>query len=158
LVKYFSIDMNGLNTKVDVNIIPLAGSYDCLIGMDWLEKNHVVLDYYKKTITSLDEVGQQGKVQGILRVVAFREISSMKLKKSFKKGCNIFVAHMKEATKDKMPSIEDRPILRDFEDVFGKILGLPPMRDIDFSIDLVPRATPMSKTPYIMGTLELKEL
>jgi hypothetical protein len=45
LVKYFPIDMNGLNTKVDVNIIPL-GSYDCLIGMDWLKKHHVVLDCY----------------------------------------------------------------------------------------------------------------
>jgi hypothetical protein len=41
LVKYCPIDMNGLNTKVDINIIPL-GSYDCLIDMDWLEKHHVV--------------------------------------------------------------------------------------------------------------------
>jgi hypothetical protein len=37
LVKVFQIDMNGINTKVNVKIIPL-GSYDCLIGMDWLEK------------------------------------------------------------------------------------------------------------------------
>jgi predicted aspartyl protease len=86
LVKYCPIDMNGLNTKVDVNIIPL-GSYDCLIGMDWLEKHHVVLDCYNKTITCLDEEGKQGKVQGIPRVVVVREISSMQLKKSFRKGC-----------------------------------------------------------------------
>ena len=33
LVKYFPIDMHGINTKMDVNIIPL-GTYDCLIGMD----------------------------------------------------------------------------------------------------------------------------
>jgi hypothetical protein len=47
LVKYCPIEMNGLNTKVDVNIIPL-GSYDCLIGMDWLEKHHfprLILQY-----------------------------------------------------------------------------------------------------------------
>jgi hypothetical protein len=50
LAKYYPIDMNRLNTKVDVNIIPL-GSYDCLIGMDWLEKHHVVLDCYNKKIT-----------------------------------------------------------------------------------------------------------
>ena len=56
IVKDFLIDMNGINTKVDVNIIPL-GSYDCLIGMDWLEKYHVVLDCYNKTITCLDEEG-----------------------------------------------------------------------------------------------------
>jgi hypothetical protein len=64
--------MNGLITKVDVNIIPL-GSHDYLIGMDWLEKEHVVLDYYTKTITFLDEGGKQGNIQGILRVVAVRE-------------------------------------------------------------------------------------
>jgi hypothetical protein len=40
LVKDCPIDMNGLGTKVDVNIIPL-GLHDCLIGMDWLEKHHV---------------------------------------------------------------------------------------------------------------------
>jgi hypothetical protein len=57
LVKNCIIDMNGLNTKVYVNIIPL-GSYDCLIGMDWLEKHHLFLDYYNNTITSLDEEGR----------------------------------------------------------------------------------------------------
>jgi hypothetical protein len=65
---------------------------------------------------------------------------------------------MEEVAKDKMESIEDHPLLRDFDDIFGEIPGLPPKRDIDFSIDLVPGASLMSKTPYIMGTLELKEL
>jgi hypothetical protein len=45
---------------------------------------------------------------------------------------------MEEVSKDKMASIEDHMVLRDFEDVFKEILGLPPKRDIDFSIDLVP--------------------
>jgi hypothetical protein len=36
LVKSCPIDMNGLSTKVDLNILPL-GSYECLIGMDWLD-------------------------------------------------------------------------------------------------------------------------
>jgi hypothetical protein len=76
LVKYCPIDMNGLSTKVDVNII-LLGSYDFLIGIDWLEKHHVVLDCYNKTIMCLDEEGQQGKIQGIPRVVVVREISTM---------------------------------------------------------------------------------
>jgi hypothetical protein len=54
LVKDSSIVMNGLSTKVDVSIIPL-GSYDCLIEMDWMEKNHAILDCYNKKITCLDE-------------------------------------------------------------------------------------------------------
>jgi hypothetical protein len=45
---------------------------------------------------------------------------------------------MEEETKDKMPSFEDHPVLKYFEDVFGEIPGFPPKRDIDFSIDLVP--------------------
>jgi hypothetical protein len=71
IVMNFPIDMNGLNTNVDVNIIPF-GSYERLIGMDWLEKNYVVVEYYKKTINCLDEQLMQGKVQGIPRVVIFR--------------------------------------------------------------------------------------
>jgi hypothetical protein len=76
LVKDCQIDMNGLNMKVDVNIIQL-GSYDCLIDMDRLEKHHIVLDYYHKTITCLDEEGKEGKIQGIPRVVVVRDISDM---------------------------------------------------------------------------------
>jgi hypothetical protein len=157
LVKYCQLDMNGLNTKVVVNIIPLV-SYDCLIGMDWLEKNHVVLYYYNGKITCLDDEGKQGKIQGILRVVVVTKISAMKLKKSFRKGCWLFAVHMEEATKYKEASIEDHPILRGFKDVFREVLGFPPKRDIDFSINLVPGTTLVSKTPCIMGIPKLKEL
>jgi hypothetical protein len=143
--------MNGLNTKLDVKIIPW-GSYDYLIGIYCLEKYHVVLDYYNKTITCLDEEGQQGKIEGIPRVVVVREIPALQLKKIFRKGCQMFASHMEEEAKYKMVSIEDHPILRNFEDVFREILGLPPKRDNDFSIDLVPRTSPVSKTPYKMGT------
>jgi hypothetical protein len=72
----------------------------------------------------------------------------MQLKKSFMKGCQFFAAHMEEATRDKVASIEDHPVLRDFEDVFEEIPRFPPKRDIDFSIDLVSRVVPVSKTPY----------
>jgi hypothetical protein len=156
-VKYCPIDMNGISTKVDVNIISL-GSYYYLINMDWLEKHHVVLDYYKNTITCLDEEGQQGNIQGIPRVVVVRDISAMQLKKSFRKECRMFATHMENETKDKVERIEDYPVLRDFEDGFREILGLPPKIGIDFSIDLVPGVAPVSKTPYKIGTLELKEL
>jgi hypothetical protein len=65
---------------------------------------------------------------------------------------------MEEVTKDKVTNIEYHPVSKDFEDVFREILGLSPKRDIDLSIDLVPGASPVSKTPYKMGTPELKEL
>jgi hypothetical protein len=84
LVKYSSIDINGLSTQVYVNIITL-GSYDSLTGIDWLEKHHDVLDCYNKTITCPGEEGKQGKVQAIPRDLSIREILDMQLKKSFKK-------------------------------------------------------------------------
>jgi hypothetical protein len=63
-----------------------------------------------------------------------------------------------ETPRDKVPNLEDYAVLEDFEDVFKEVPRLPPRRDIDFSINLMPRATLVSKTPYIMSTLELKEL
>jgi hypothetical protein len=66
--------------KTDLNIIPL-GSYDFLIGMDWLDQHHVVLDCHNKAFTCLDEEGNLRTVQGIPRVVTIREVSSLQLKK-----------------------------------------------------------------------------
>jgi hypothetical protein len=82
----------------------------------------------------------------------------MQLKKCYRKGFQIFAAHMEEEPKDKVPNLEDHLILKYFEDVFKEILGLPPKRDIDFSINLMPGAALVSKTPYRMSTPEMKEL
>jgi hypothetical protein len=65
---------------------------------------------------------------------------------------------MEETPKDKVSNIEYYVVLKELEDVFKEIQGLPPKRDIDFSINLMPGAAPVSKTPYRMSTPELKEL
>jgi hypothetical protein len=65
---------------------------------------------------------------------------------------------MEETPKDKVPNLEDHAVLEDFEYVFKEVPGLAPKRDIDFSINLMPGATLVSKTPYRMSTPELKEL
>jgi hypothetical protein len=59
------INLNGVNTNVDLNIIPL-GSYDILIGMDWMDKHHFVLDFHNKTFTCLDEEGKQSTMHGVI--------------------------------------------------------------------------------------------
>jgi hypothetical protein len=64
----------------------------------------------------------------------------------------------KKLPKDKAQNMEDRAVLEDFEDVFKEVPGLPPKRDIDFSINLIHVAALLSKTPYIMSTPEMKEL
>jgi hypothetical protein len=54
MIKACPMEMNGLHTKVDLNIIPL-GLYDCLIGMDWSDEHHVLLYCYNKAFTCLEE-------------------------------------------------------------------------------------------------------
>jgi hypothetical protein len=149
--------MNGLSTKANLNILPL-GTYDCLIGMDWLDQHHTLLDYHNKAFTCLDEEGNRRAFQGIHKAVIVQEISAIQLKKCYRKGCQIFASHMEEASKDKVPNLEDHVVLEYFEYVFKEVLGLPPKRDIDFSINLMLGATLVSKTPYRMSTPELMEL
>ena len=49
--------------------------------------------------------------------------------------------------------------MQEFRDVFhDEITRIPPKRDIDFTIELVPAAAPVSKTPYRMSTPEMLEL
>ena len=67
--------------------------------------------------------------------------------------------HILEPTRDETPRLEDYQVLQEFKDVFpDEIPGLPPKRDIDFTIELVPGAAPMSKAPYTMSTPEMLEL
>jgi hypothetical protein len=73
MFKESRMEMNGQCTKNDLNIIPL-GSYDCLIGMDWFDEHHVVVDCYDKEFTFLDEEGKLRLVQGIPRVVTIIEV------------------------------------------------------------------------------------
>ena len=61
--------------------------------------------------------------------------------------------------KTETPKLEDYLVLQEFRDFFpDEILGIPPKRDIDFTIELVLGAALVSKTPYRMSTLELLEL
>jgi hypothetical protein len=157
MVRSCSISINGVNTSIDLNIIALE-SYDILIGMDWLYTHHAVLDCHNKTFTCLDGNGKHNTVKGVPRTISIREISTLQLKICFRKGCQLYAAHVEETDNTKGPSLKYFSVLQEFEDVFQEITRFPPRREIDFSIDLVPGAAPMSKIPYRMSTPELKEL
>jgi hypothetical protein len=73
MVKSCSISLNGINTSIYLNILPL-GSYDILFGMDWLEKYHVVLDCHNKTCTCLDGNGKPSTMKGVPRPISIMEI------------------------------------------------------------------------------------
>ena len=51
------------------------------------------------------------------------------------------------------------PVVSEFVDIFpDELPSLPPHREVEFGIDLVPGATPISKVPYRLSPTELKEL
>jgi hypothetical protein len=81
------------------------------------------------------------------------------MRKYCRKGCPLYAIQVLKTIEGDKPSPDDHPILREYRDVFPEeVLGLPPRRDIDFSIELAPRAAPVSRTPYRMSTPELVEL
>jgi hypothetical protein len=83
-------------------------------------------------------------------------ISTLQIKKYCRKGCPLYEIQVLESVEDDKPNLEDHPILREYKDMFPEeVLGLPPRRDIDFSIELAPGAMPVSRTPYRMSTLEI---
>jgi len=62
-------------------------------------------------------------------------------------------------TKDAKSSLEEIPVVREFLDVFhDEIPGMPPLREVEFYIDLIPGATPISRAPYWITPTELKKL
>ena len=63
-----------------------------------------------------------------------------------------------EVAKPKEMDLCEIPVAREFPQVFQEVPGLPPDREIEFTIELVPGTTPISKTPYRMAPAELTEL
>ncbi|GJS70629.1 putative reverse transcriptase domain-containing protein [Tanacetum coccineum] len=89
-------------------------------------------------------------------------ISCTKTHKYVEKGCLIFLAQVtKKETRDKSEEkrLEDVPTVRDFSEVFPEDLpGLPPTRQVEFQIDLVPGAAPVARALYRLAPSELQEL
>ncbi|GJV92985.1 putative nucleotidyltransferase, ribonuclease H [Tanacetum coccineum] len=79
-------------------------------------------------------------------------------RKYIERGHQLFVAHVTEK-EPKEKRLEDVPVIRDFPEVFPDDLpGLPPPRQVEFKIELVPGAAPVARAPYRLAPSELKEL
>nr|GFD36920.1 putative reverse transcriptase domain-containing protein [Tanacetum cinerariifolium] len=89
-------------------------------------------------------------------------ISCTKTEKYVKIGFPIFLVHIttKEVEdKSKEKRLKDVSVVRDFPEVFPEDLpGLPPIRPVEFQIDLVPGAAPVARAPYRLAPSEMKEL
>ncbi|KAK1616582.1 hypothetical protein QYE76_022099 [Lolium multiflorum] len=122
--------MRGLN--------PQFKDIDVILGMNWLEENGALIDCANKTVSLKSPDGGRIIYQGDKHTQIEVELK---------------LNSMKEV------KLEDIPIVNEFQDVFPKELpGMPPDREIEFTIDLIPGTAPIAKAPYKMGPKELKEL
>ena len=79
-------------------------------------------------------------------------------RKLLRKGCSAWLAHVKELEKGSI-DLASIPVVREFRDVFlEKLPGLPPVREIEVSIETIPRVSPITQSPYRMTPMELAEL
>ena len=75
-----------------------------------------------------------------------------------RKGCRGYLVSIKNKEHDEL-KLQDISIVNKFLDVFiDDLTRLPPDREIKFTIELAPNTSPISKAPYRMAPMELKEL
>ncbi|GKC01470.1 putative reverse transcriptase domain-containing protein [Tanacetum coccineum] len=140
--------LNLQNHPFNIDLIPIElGSFDVIIGMDWLSKYHAVIACYEKQvcIPCKNEVLVRQGVRSESRMCI---ILCIKTQKYIEKGCPVFLIQVTEkGTEEKQ--LKDLPIMRYFSEVFPEDLpGLPPARQVKFQIDLVPGAAPVARAPY----------
>ncbi|GJT32552.1 putative reverse transcriptase domain-containing protein [Tanacetum coccineum] len=158
--------LNFLNHPFHVDLMPVEmGTYDVIIGMDWLTKYQAVIDCAKKIvripfgseILIFHGDGSRNKCGTRLNI-----ISCTKAQKYLLQGCHVFLAHItikETGDKSKKKQLQDVPIVKNFPEVFPEDLpGLPHTRQVEFHIDLVPGAAPVARAPYRLAPSEMKEL
>ncbi|GKD67437.1 putative reverse transcriptase domain-containing protein [Tanacetum coccineum] len=158
--------LNFLNHPFNIDLMPVEmGSFDVIIGMDWLAKYHAVIVCDEKLVRIPfgDEIlifhgdGGNNRHESRLNI-----ISCTKTQRYLLKGCPIFLAHVttkKAEDKSKEKRLEDVPIVQDFPEVFPEDLpSIPPTCQVKFQIDLISGAAPVARAPYRLAPSKMKEL
>ncbi|GKB36419.1 putative reverse transcriptase domain-containing protein [Tanacetum coccineum] len=157
--------LNLQNQLFKINLLPIElESFDIIVGMDWMAEHHAKVVCYEKYIRVTygnDMLIVQGERSRVKNKSRLEVISSIRTQGYIDKGCQVFLVQMmkKEETEASEKRIEDVPIFRDFLEVFLKDFpGLPPTRQVEFYIELIPRAAPIARAPYHLVLAEMKEL
>jgi hypothetical protein len=112
-------------------------SIDLILGMSWLRKAKTVIHCARGTVELTSSKGEIFEVEIIVTASTRPAVFLID---------GMFVGN-------------NTRVVRDFHDVFPEELpGMPPDREVEFVIDLLPRTAPISKRPYMMSVEELKEL
>ena len=133
------------------NLYPLdMVDFDVILGMDWLASHRAFIDCYSKSVIFGDPRNPEFVYHGSKPLKSVKFISAMKARTLISHGCQGFLASVKDKTVES-PKIENLPVICEFSDVFlDELPGIPPAREVEFSIELIPGAEPISKAPYRM--------
>ena len=127
--------------RVNLICLPLEG-LDVILGMDWLSANRILIDCNEKKV-----LFPSSEERDVL-------MSSQQVDQAIKEGSQCFLILTQLSVESGDGHLET-PVVREFSDVFPEdVHGLPPSREVEFSIDLVPGAGPVSMTPYRMAPTE----
>ncbi|XP_074342470.1 uncharacterized protein LOC141680037 [Apium graveolens] len=150
-----SIEISGHSFPADR--IPFElGEFDFILGMDWLYLYKASIDCKRKIIVMYTKDNVRISYHGQKQDNKFLSVSQAN--KLLRQGCEVYLAHVVDIKKE-APTLDEIPIVREYPDAFPEELqGLPPDREIEFSINLIPGAEPVSKAPYRMAPVEMKKL
>ena len=85
-------------TSTHLNVLPL-GSYNMILGMEWLDLHRTKVDFYKNVIECLDDDGEKRILQGKKKPTSVRMVTTMQGKCSYRKGCVLFAVHIYSDTR-----------------------------------------------------------
>ncbi|GJU61770.1 putative reverse transcriptase domain-containing protein [Tanacetum coccineum] len=160
IIRWCTLNLLNQPFNIDLMAIELK-SFDVIIGMYWLSKYHVVIICDEKLVC-IPYGSETLTIQGERGESRLNIISCIKTQKYIQKGCHVFLAHIKEKkSEEKLEEkrLQDVPIVRDFLEVFPEDLPrLPPVRQVEFKIDLVPSAAPEARAPYSLAPSKMQEL
>ena len=144
--------------SADLVVLDLT-DFDIILGMDWLSTHGATLDCRDKVVRFRGQDGSEEVVfRGDRRGTPRGLISALQARRLLRKGCQGYLAHVREIS-SQVREPASVPVVREFLDVFpDELPGLPPPREIEFEIELIPGTRPISIPPYRMAPAELKEL
>ncbi|XP_073049506.1 uncharacterized protein [Primulina eburnea] len=158
ILKGCTIQVNEKIYFADLIIIPMV-AFDVILGMDWLSSYRAVIDCMAKTVRFPAEGDDGGIFESLGISFGNPYISCLKAQKMLSKGCQGFLAAVIDVNTEMTTKLNEIEVVRDFPDVFANdVPGLPPDREVEFVIDLIPGTAPISKAPYRMAPTEMKEL
>ena len=128
--------------------------FDVILGMDWLSSVRAVIDCYHRRVTICTAEGDCFRFLGDRLDMIDPVISRRRDRDSI--VCLLAGLSLSDGDERRL---ELPRVVREFPDVFpDELPGLPPVREIDFCIDLVPGTSPISMAPYRFAPAELVEL